>query len=220
MGSFANPTFTNRNAITSRAVCVPKPARAKAIVNFNPKTEEIRSGHLPPEQGYEPWLLKFDGIGVDQQLGKGQSYGRIEYAYSLMAKAADISMASTRLFEEHGRAHFMTRRFDRQGSNKLHMQSLTGLAAVDYQATGTNSYAQVFTAANQLKLPAATMTELFTRMAFNVAATNNDDHAKNISFLADHLGHWSLSPAYDLTFAPPLTPGPNTPNAPTYQPGR
>lgn len=110
-------------------------------------------------------------------------------------------MAQTRLLEEHDRAHFMTRRFDRNGNDKLHMQSLTGIAAVDFRATGVNSYSQVFTAAQQLGLGAETNTEIWRRMVFNIAATNNDDHAKNVSFLADQQGNWRLSPAYDLTFA-------------------
>jgi serine/threonine-protein kinase HipA len=176
-------------------------ARAKAIVNLNLETNEIRSGQLPLEPGYEAWLLKFDGVGGDQQLGKGQDYGRVEYAYSLMARGAGIDMAQTRLLEEHGRAHFMTRRFDRDSTGKIHMQSLTGLSAVDFRASGANSYAQVFAAAEALRLDAETKTELFRRMAFNIAATNNDDHAKNVSFLADRTGRWRLAPAYDVTFA-------------------
>ncbi|MEE8724486.1 MAG: type II toxin-antitoxin system HipA family toxin [Bifidobacterium crudilactis] len=176
-------------------------ARAKAIVNVDPRSLEVRSGHVPPVDGFEPWLLKFDGVGRDRQLGGVQGYGRVEYAYSLMAKRAGIEMGETRLLEEHGRAHFMTRRFDRDGLEKLHMQSLTGLSSVDFRATGANSYAQVFTAAQQLGLGRTTGTEIWRRMVFNIAATNNDDHAKNVSFLADRLGNWRLSPAYDVTFA-------------------
>lgn len=181
-------------------------ARAKAIVNLNSATGEITSGHLPPEEGFEPWLLKFDGVGHDQQLGEGEEYGRIEYAYAQMAVAAGIQMAQSRLLTEHGRAHFMTRRFDRvrkkDGSlQKLHLQSLTGLAGVDFRAIGANSYAQIFTAAEALSLGAQTFTEIWRRMAFNVAASNNDDHAKNIAFLADEQGRWQLAPAYDVTFA-------------------
>lgn len=176
-------------------------ARAKAIVNLDPATGEIRSGHTPPQPGFEPWLLKFDGVGADQQLGAGQQYGRVEYAYSLMARAAGIEMAPTRLLAENGRAHFLTRRFDREGRRKLHLQSLTGLAAVDFRAVGANSYAQVFTTIDSLDLGAEARTEAWRRMAFNVVATNNDDHAKNLSFLADEQGAWRLAPAYDVTFA-------------------
>ncbi|MCB0811526.1 MAG: HipA domain-containing protein, partial [Flavobacteriales bacterium] len=99
-------------------------ARAKAVVAWNPKTDEIRSGQLPAETGFEHWLLKIDGVGPDHELGEGGRYGRIEYAYHLMARAAGIDMADCRLFEEAGRAHFMTRRFDRPGGEKLHVQSL------------------------------------------------------------------------------------------------
>lgn len=180
-------------------------ARAKAIINLNTVTGEITSGHIAPGPDAEPWLLKFDGVGIDEQLGETSEYGRIEQAYAQMARAAGVEMAPTRLLEEHGRAHFMTRRFDREGTRRLHLQSLTGLAAVDFRASGANSYAQVFTTIDELGLPADqlrhTRTEIWRRMAFNVAASNNDDHAKNIGFLADEQGIWRLSPAYDLTFA-------------------
>lgn len=176
-------------------------ARAKAIINLNTENYEIRSGHLPPEPGFEPWLLKFDGVGQDLQLGGGEEYGRVEYAYSLMAVAAGIHMSRTELLTEHGRAHFMTKRFDRDAGRKIHMQTLTGLAGIDFNAIGANSYAQLFTAIESLGLPAKTKTEAWRRMAFNVAAANNDDHAKNFSFLATEDGQWQLSPAYDITHA-------------------
>ncbi|WP_300767967.1 type II toxin-antitoxin system HipA family toxin [uncultured Bifidobacterium sp.] len=176
-------------------------ARAKAIVNYDPAIGRITSGDRPADDGHEAWLLKFDGLGDDRQLGRSQQYGRIEYAYSLMAREAGIDMAPTRLLEENGRAHFMTRRFDRDGRRKLHMQSLTGLAAVDFRATRTNSYAQVIATAQKLGLDTGAMTQIWRRMAFNIAASNNDDHAKNVSFLMDEDGGWRLAPAYDVTFA-------------------
>lgn len=177
-------------------------ARAKAVINFNPDTGEVRAGHVDPPPGYEAWLLKLDGVGVDKQLGDGQNYGRIEYAYSLMAAAAGISMAPTRLLQENGRAHFLTRRFDRLDSGeKLHSQTLTGLTGLDFNAIGVNDYAQLFSAIEQLGLDEPTREEAFRRMAFNFAAANCDDHAKNHGFLMDASGTWSLSPAYDITHA-------------------
>ncbi len=176
-------------------------ARAKALVNINEATQEIRSGQMPPAIGEKAWLLKFDGVGVDHQLGDSQQYTRIEYAYSLMARAAGITMAPTRLLHENGRSHFLTQRFDRDVDERLHMQSLCGVAAVDFNLIAVNDYAQLFTIAHSLLLGEEAMTEIFRRMAFNVAAANHDDHSKNHSFLLREGGEWQLSPAYDITYA-------------------
>jgi len=176
--------------------------RAKAIVNLDPVTQEIRSGHLPPAPGFEPWLLKFDGVGEDRQLGTSQVYGRIEYAYSLMAAASGITMAQTRILEENGRAHFMSRRFDRTpDGRKVHMQSLCALSAIDYRLRGTNDYAQLLACVDQLDLHSEAKTEVLRRAALNVAAMNCDDHSKNFAFLLASDGQWTLAPAYDVTFA-------------------
>ncbi len=176
-------------------------ARAKALVNINDATQEIRSGQVPAATGEQAWLLKFDGVGVDRQLGDSQQYTRIEYGYSLMARAAGIDMSPTRLLVENGRSHFLTRRFDRDEGERIHMQSLCGLAAVDFNLIGVNDYGQLFTAARSLQLGEETMTQIFRRMVFNVAAANHDDHSKNHSFLLREGGRWELSPAYDITFA-------------------
>lgn len=176
-------------------------ARAKALVNINDATHEIRSGQVPPAHDETAWLLKFDGVGVDHQLGDSQQYTRIEYAYSLMARAAGITMAPTRLLHENGRSHFLTQRFDRDVDGRIHMQSLCGLAAVDFNLIGVNDYAQLFSAAQSLELGEDALTELFRRMSFNVAAANHDDHSKNHSFLLREGGSWELSPAYDITYA-------------------
>ncbi len=175
-------------------------ARAKAIVNIDPVTDEIRSGHLAPSAGFEPWLVKFDGVGTDSQLGAGRNYGRVEYAYSLMARAAGIEMSATRILEEHGRAHFMTRRFDRTADGiRLHLQSLCATDALDFNAIGVNDYAQFFTRVSELA-PTG-LDQAFRRMVFNVAAANHDDHTKNFAFLMSPTGDWALSPAYDITHA-------------------
>jgi len=176
-------------------------ARAKAVIAWNRATGEIRAGSIPAPEGFEQWLLKFDGLGDDAQLGIGQNYGRTEYAYSLMARAAGIEMSECLLLEEGGRAHFATRRFDRPGDagKRLHMQSLCGLAALDFNATETNDYASLFTTAAELGI--SDTEQIFRRMVFNVLASNNDDHTKNHAFLMDPEGTWSLAPAYDVTFA-------------------
>lgn len=176
-------------------------ARAKAVIAWNTSTNEMRAGGITAPPGFEQWLLKFDGVGKDDQLGQAMNYGRTEYAYYLMGTAAGIEMSECRLLEEGGRAHFITRRFDRPGTDgeRLHMQSLCAIAAVDFNAIETNDYASLFTAAEKLGI--VDRDELFRRMVFNVLASNNDDHSKNHAFLMDQEGSWSLSPAYDITFA-------------------
>lgn len=178
-------------------------ARAKAVIAWHPQTGEIRSGQLDAPDGFEHWLLKFDGMGTDHELGTSQHYGRIEYAYHLMARAAGIRMTDCRLLQENGRAHFMTRRFDREGqSGRHHIQTLCAMAHVDYKKKGTNAYAQLFSTIGQLQLPYEDMEEAFRRMVFNVMGRNCDDHSKNFSFLLRQgQPAWALAPAYDVTFA-------------------
>lgn len=178
-------------------------ARAKAVIALHPETGEIRSGQLDAPEGFEHWLLKFDGMGLDQELGTSQNYGRIEYAYHLMARAAGMHMTPCRLLKENGRAHFMTQRFDREGqSGRHHMQTLCAMAHVDYKKKGTNAYAQLFQTLGQLALPYEDLEEAFRRMVFNVMARNCDDHTKNFAFLLRQGSQrWELAPAYDVTFA-------------------
>lgn len=176
-------------------------ARAKAVIAWDRTTGQMRAGNLPAPRGFEQWLVKFDGVGQDTGLGASEGYGRIEYAYYLMAKAAGIEMAHSELLEEGGRAHFATRRFDRPGDagDRLHMQSLTGLAGLDYDLIGHHDYASLFVTARDIG--AGGVDQLFRRMVFNVLASNCDDHPKNFAFLMDREGQWSLAPAYDVTFA-------------------
>jgi serine/threonine-protein kinase HipA len=177
-------------------------ARAKAVIALNPETEEVRAGQLSAPDGFEHWLLKFDGMGKDNELGPSQDYGRIEFAYHLMARAAGIRMTDCRLLRENDRAHFMTKRFDRgDGEVRHHMQTLCAMDHVDFKLKGTNSYAQFFQVIQQLDLPYEDLEEAFRRMTFNVMARNCDDHTKNFSFLLKQGKRWELSPAYDLTFA-------------------
>lgn len=175
-------------------------ARAKAVIALN-RHGTVRSGQLDVPEGYSHWLIKLDGV-TDAQLGDPKGYGRIEYAYHLMAKDCAIDMTECRLLEENGRAHFMTRRFDRPDHNsKLHMLSLCGLSHYDYNNPLAYSYEQVFQTMRSIRLPYPDADQLYRRMVFNVIGVNNDDHAKNISFLMDKSGQWRLSPAYDLTYA-------------------
>ena len=178
-------------------------ARAKAVVAWNPTTQEMRSGQVEAPDGFEYWLLKFDGVSNREHgIRDPQGYGRIEYAYSLMARAAGVEMSECQLLHEGGRAHFMTRRFDRlDNGEKLHMQSLYAMAHLDNQLAGAHSYEQAFEVSRRLRLPATDSQELFRRMALNVAARNQDDHTKNIAFLMDKSGSWSLAPAFDVIFA-------------------
>lgn len=176
-------------------------ARAKAVIAWNPETHEIRSGQLPADPGFDYWLLKLDGVGKDSELGTGGFYGRIEYAYYLMAQAAGIHMSESRLLEENNRAHFMTRRFDRQNGTKQHIQTLCAMQHLDFKQRATHDYNQYFQAIRALKLPESALEEGFRRMVFNVLAANCDDHTKNLSFLMDETGRWQLAPAYDVTHA-------------------
>ena len=178
-------------------------ARAKAVIAWNRKTNEVRSGQIAAGEGFDYWLLKFDGVAgnKDKELEDPKGYGAIEYAYHLMAKAAGITMSECRLLEENGRRHFMTRRFDRLTSGaKLHMQSLCALAHYDFQQAGAYSYEQALLAIRRLKLPMAAVEEQFRRMVFNIVSRNQDDHVKNIAFLMNQSGEWSLAPAFDVTY--------------------
>lgn len=179
-------------------------ARAKAVIAWNPNTNEVRSGQVPAGKGFEYWLLKFDGVvgNKDKELEDPKGYGAIEYAYSLMAKAAGVVMTECRLLEESGRRHFMTRRFDRlEGGEKLHMQSLCALAHFDFNNAGAYSYEQALLTIRQLNLPMSDVEQQFRRMVFNIVARNQDDHVKNIAFLMNKSGAWSLSPAFDMTYS-------------------
>ena len=180
-------------------------ARAKAVIAWNPQTNVIRSGQFDAAPGFEHWLLKFDGVGLDAELGTGADYGRIEYAYYLMAKQAGIEMSPSRLLEENGRAHFMTRRYDRQivegRTVKHHVQTLCGMDHIDFRQRGTHAYAQLFLAIKRLKLGDGAFEQAFRRMCFNVMARNCDDHTKNFGFLLRKGEPWRLAPAYDVTHA-------------------
>ena len=175
--------------------------RAKAVIAYNEKTQEVRSGQIDAPDGFEHWLLKLDGV-TNQELGDPKFYGLIEYAYYLMAKDAGIDMMPCRILPENGRSHFMTKRFDRIGCReKLHMQTLCGIAHYDYKMLRAYSYEQAFQVMRQLRLPYIQAEEMFRRMVFNVVARNQDDHTKNISFLMDKTGKWRLSPAYDISWS-------------------
>jgi serine/threonine-protein kinase HipA len=179
-------------------------ARAKAVIAWNAATNEVRSGQTAAGDGFDYWLLKFDGVSgnKDKELDDPTGYGAIEFAYYLMAKAAGITMSECRLLEEHGRRHFMTRRFDRLANGeKLHMQSLGALAHFDFNQAGAYAYEQALLTIRQLNLPMASIEEQFRRMAFNIVARNQDDHVKNIAFLMNKRGQWSLAPAYDMTYS-------------------
>ena len=178
-------------------------ARAKALIALDPTTEEVRSGQIPGDSNFQYWILKFDGVDDEtRDLGKSKGYGAVEFVYSRMARRAGIEMTECRLLEEGGRRHFMTRRFDRDGEgNKLHMQSLAALAHLDFEQPGANSYEQAFQTIRRLGLPQEAMVEQFRRMVFNVIGRNQDDHVKNIAFLMDRTGRWSLSPAFDVVYA-------------------
>jgi serine/threonine-protein kinase HipA len=175
-------------------------ARAKALVAYNPETQEVRSGQAEAPGGFSHWIIKFDGVS-DSQFGATHGYGRVEMAYHLMCRDAGIDMTECRLFEENGRAHFLTRRFDRTSEGKVHTQSFCSMRHFDFNDVTLYSYEQLFETMRLLALPYPQVREMFRRMVFNVMSRNCDDHTKNFSFLMDHSGTWKLSPAYDMCHA-------------------
>lgn len=176
-------------------------ARPKALIAWNETTGEVKSGQTRAPQDFEHWLIKLDGVS-DVQLGGSKGYGRVEMAYYNMARACGITMMPSRLLEENGRAHFMTKRFDRAGgATKLHVQTFCALNHFDYNQVQSFSYEQLFQCMRALKLSYADAEQMFRRMVFNVIARNCDDHTKNFSFLLRQGGQWELAPAYDVCHA-------------------
>ncbi len=176
-------------------------ARPKAVIAYNENTKEVKSGQSDAPDGFEHWLLKLDGVS-DAQLGDSEGWGRVEYAYYLMAKESGIEMMESRLLEENGRAHFMTKRFDREGNKtKHHIQTLCGIQHYDYNNMFAYSYEQLFQTMRLLRLTYPEAEQMFRRMVFNVLATNCDDHTKNFSFRLKQGQKWELSPAYDVCYS-------------------
>lgn len=179
-------------------------ARAKAVIAFNPETKQVRSGQIDLPEGFEHWLIKFDGVEFSGDWGVADpsGYGLLEYSYHVMAKECGIDMMESRIFSENGRNHFMTRRFDRDGrGGKKFVQTFAALAHYDYYESGNYSYEQLFMLMKQLNLPMSQIEEQFRRVVFNIVGCNQDDHVKNFAFMMDREGRWSLSPAYDLCHA-------------------
>lgn len=176
-------------------------ARPKAVIAFNPASDEVRSGQASAPKGFEHWMIKLDGVS-DVQLGSTHGYGRVEMAYYLMALDCGIDMMPCRLLEENGRAHFMTRRFDREdGYVKHHIQTFCAMKHFDFNLTGSFSYEQLFQTMRELGLPYPAAEQMYRRMVFNVLARNCDDHTKNFAFRLKKDGKWELAPAYDVCHA-------------------
>ena len=175
--------------------------RAKAIIAYNKATGVVRSGQVEAPAGFDYYLIKLDGVSAKAGFKETENYGRLEYSFYKLAKACGIEMTECSLIEENGRAHFLTKRFDRQKGRKIHMQTLCGIAHYDYRLHRAYSYEQAFNVMRSLRLPFPEALELFRRMVFNVVVRNQDDHTKNISFLMDEDGKWRLSPAYDMGYA-------------------
>lgn len=175
--------------------------RAKAIIAYNPLTGEVRSGQIEAPEGFDYYLIKLDGVTAEAGFRETQNFGRLEYSFYGLVKECGIDMSDCSLIEENGRAHFLTKRFDRQKGEKIHMQTLCGIAHYDYRNPRSYSYEQAFNVMRALRLPYSQAQEMFRRMVFNVVIRNQDDHTKNMSFLMDKQGKWNLSPAYDMGFA-------------------
>lgn len=175
--------------------------RAKAIIAYNKETGEVRSGQIKAPDGFDYYLIKLDGVSAEAGFRETENYGRLEYSFSELVRKCGIEMTGCSLIEENGRAHFLTRRFDREDGRKVHMQTLCGMAHYDFRLRRGYSYEQAFNVMRRLRLPYSQAQEMFRRMVFNVVVRNQDDHTKNISFLMDPNGRWRLSPAYDMGFA-------------------
>lgn len=175
--------------------------RAKAIIAYNPLTGEVRSGQIEAPEGFDYYLIKLDGVTAEAGFRETQNFGRLEYSFYRLVKECGIKMSDCSLIEENERAHFLTKRFDRQDGKKIHMQTLCGIAHYDYRNPRSYSYEQAFNVMRALRLPYSQAQEMFRRLVFNVVIRNQDDHTKNISFLMDRQGKWTLSPAYDMGFA-------------------
>ncbi|AQS36052.1 HipA-like protein [Shewanella psychrophila] len=180
-------------------------ARAKAVIGINQNRTEIRSGQVALPQGFEHWLLKFDGVSESlsskETFGDPKGYGRMEYAYYLMALDAGIEMQPCELLHDGDRAHFMTKRFDRDHNKKFHYQSLCAMAHADYKIPGGYSYEQLFSLMRQLALPRSQAVQMFRRMVFNIVSRNNDDHTKNFGFMLNHDNDWIIAPAFDIAYS-------------------
>lgn len=175
--------------------------RAKAIIAYNDATGEVRSGQVEAPEGFDYYLIKLDGVTAEAGFRETQNFGRLEYSFYKLVRECGIDMSACSLIEENGRAHFLTKRFDRENGRKLHMQTLCGIAHYDYRFLRAYSYEQAFNVMRALRLPYSQIQEMFRRMVLNVVIRNQDDHTKNISFLMDSQGMWRLSPAYDVGFA-------------------
>lgn len=175
--------------------------RAKAIIAYNKETGEIRSGQVEAPDGFGYYIIKLDGVSATAGFMETENYGRLEYSFSRLVQACGIDMTECSLIEENGRAHFLTKRFDRVNGEKVHMQTLCGIAHFDYRLLRAYSYEQAFAVMRGLRLTYKEAQEMFRRMVFNVVVRNQDDHTKNISFLMDRNGKWHLSPAYDMGYA-------------------
>ena len=175
--------------------------RAKAIIAYNKVTGEVRSGQVEAPEGFDYYLIKLDGVSAKAGFRETENFGRLEYSFYKLARACGIEMTECSLVEENGRAHFLTRRFDRKDGRKVHMQTLCGIAHYDYRLHRAYSYEQAFNVMRALRLPYSEASQMFRRMVFNVVVRNQDDHTKNISFLMGEDGRWRLSPAYDMGYA-------------------
>lgn len=175
--------------------------RAKAIIAYNKQTGEVRSGQIEAPKGFDYYIIKLDGVSATAGFKETENFGRLEYSFAKLVKACGIDMTECSLIEENGRAHFLTRRFDRTGGEKVHMQTLCGIAHYDYRLLRGYSYEQAFNVMRGLRLSYQEAQEMFHRVVFNVVMRNQDDHTKNISFLMDKQGKWRLSPAYDMGYA-------------------
>lgn len=215
MVRFASDVLNNRESVTlnakeeltySQLVQVGSSAggaRAKALIAWNETTNEVKSGQLNLDEGFEHWLMKFDNVSQngDHGLEDIPEYTLIEYAYYQMATDSGLEMNECRLYKVGNENHFMTKRFDRENGQKIHMQSLGAMAHINYNEPCLCSYEMAAEYMRRINISAKDIEQFYRRMVFNCLGVNQDDHVKNVSFLMNRSGEWRLSPAYDITFS-------------------
>ena len=170
-------------------------ARPKALIGVDKERKNISYGAHQLSDGSEPWMVKFPNSQ------DGNDSGAIEYVYALMAKEAGIAMPNVHLFSsQKGNGYFAVKRFDREGNKRLHMHTVSGLIHSNFRFPSLD-YEDLLSLTSYLTKDIREVEKMFRLAVFNVMAHNQDDHAKNFSFLMNEFGEWKLSPAYDLTFS-------------------
>ena len=174
-------------------------ARAKAIIGYNCKTQELISGvKRELKKDFDHYLIKFD---IQKNDGRSSDYTKLEYIYMNMAKEVGIDVPKIELLTHGNLAHYLIKRFDRVNSEALHLHSVAGLTHTNFNIPMHYSYDELLRLTRYLTGSQQDVNEQFKRMIFNIVGRNQDDHAKNFAFMMNKNGIWNLSPAFDITYS-------------------